>query len=80
MKTYSGKKWHTFSYYERFSELFQMKCFVTPKQWMDIVSLSHRTMKGGHTHNYLRNALERKLNKSKASRNRCHNYLNRQGV
>lgn len=36
-------------------------------------------MKGGHTHNHLRNALERKLNKSKTSRNRCHNYLNRRG-
>ena len=34
-------------------------------------------MKGGHTHNNARNVLERKLNKSKDSRNRCHNYINR---
>lgn len=34
-------------------------------------------MKGGHTHNHARNVLERKLNKSKDSRNRCHNYINR---
>ena len=34
-------------------------------------------MKGGHTHNYARNAIERKLNKSKSSRKRCHNHLNK---
>ena len=34
-------------------------------------------MKGGHTHNYARNALERKLNKPKSSRKRCHNHLNK---
>ena len=34
-------------------------------------------MKGGHTHNHQRNALERKLNRSKESRNRCHNVLNK---
>lgn len=33
--------------------------------------------KGGHRHNHARNVLERKLNKSKASRKRCHNYLNK---
>ena len=33
--------------------------------------------KGGHTHNHQRNALERKLNRSKESRNRCHNVLNK---
>ena len=33
--------------------------------------------KGGHRHNHARNALERKLNKSKSSRKRCHNYLNK---
>ena len=36
-----------------------------------------KCMKGGHTHNHIRNALERKLNKSKASRKRCHNHLNK---
>lgn len=35
------------------------------------------SMKGGHVHNHARNVLERKLNKSKSSRNRCHNYINR---
>lgn len=34
-------------------------------------------MKGGHRHNHARNILERKLNKSKSSRKRCHNYLNK---
>ena len=34
-------------------------------------------MKGGHTHNHARNVLERKLNRSKESRTRCHNYLNK---
>lgn len=34
-------------------------------------------MKGGHTHNHQRNALERKLNRSKDSRNSCHNVLNK---
>lgn len=34
-------------------------------------------MKGGHTHNHQRNALERKLNRSKDSRKRCHNVLNK---
>ena len=34
-------------------------------------------MKGGHTHNHQRNALERKLNRSKESRKRCHNVLNK---
>lgn len=34
-------------------------------------------LKGGHTHNHLRNTLERKLNKSKSSRKRCHNVLNK---
>lgn len=34
-------------------------------------------MKGGHTHNHSRNVLERKLNKSKASRKRSHNHLNK---
>lgn len=33
--------------------------------------------KGEHRHNHIRNALERKLNRSKASRNRCHNHLNK---
>ena len=33
--------------------------------------------KGGHKHNHARNVLERKLNKSKASRKRCHNHLNK---
>lgn len=33
--------------------------------------------KGGHTHNHQRNALERKLNRSKDSRKRCHNNLNK---
>ena len=31
--------------------------------------------KGGHRHNHAINTLERKLNKSKASRKRCHKYL-----
>lgn len=34
-------------------------------------------MKGGHRHNHARNVLERKLNKSKSSRKRCHNHLNK---
>lgn len=34
-------------------------------------------MKGGHRHNHARNVLERKLNKSKSSRKRCNNYLNK---
>ena len=34
-------------------------------------------LKGGHRHNHARNVLERKLNKSKASRKRCHNHLNK---
>jgi hypothetical protein len=34
-------------------------------------------MKGRHRQNYKRNALERKLNKSKESRKRCHNYFNK---
>ena len=34
-------------------------------------------MKCGHTHNHARNVLERKLNKSKSSRKRCHNHLNK---
>lgn len=34
-------------------------------------------LKGGHRHNHARNVLERKLNKSKSSRKRCHNYLNK---
>ena len=34
-------------------------------------------MKGGHMYNHQRNALERKLNRSKESRNRCHNVLNK---
>lgn len=42
----------------------------------DFEGAGHR-MKGGHTHNYARNALERKLNKSKSSRKRCHNHLNK---
>lgn len=33
--------------------------------------------KGRHTHNHQRNALERKLNRSKESRKRCHNVLNK---
>ena len=37
------------------------------------------TMKGGHRHNYARNAFVRKLNKSKDRRNRFHNYINRKG-
>ena len=35
------------------------------------------SMKGRHRHNHARNVLERKLNKSKSSRKRCHNYLNK---
>ena len=34
-------------------------------------------IKGGHTHNHQRNALERKLNRSKESRKRTHNVLNK---
>lgn len=34
-------------------------------------------LKGGHRHNHARNVLERKLNKSKSSRKRCHNHLNK---
>lgn len=39
--------------------------------------IKNNNMKGGHTHNHQRNALERKLNRSKESRNRCHNVLNK---
>ena len=43
-----------------------------------IQGVSYRpNMKYGHRHNHARNILERKLNKSKDSRNRCHNYINR---
>lgn len=46
--------------------------------WMGFYTNEFRpNMKGGHCHNYLRNALERKLNKSKSSRKRCHNVLNK---
>ena len=34
-------------------------------------------LKGGHRHNHARNSLERRLNKSKDSRKRCHNHLNK---
>lgn len=42
----------------------------------DFEGAGHR-MKGGKRHNHARNVLERKLNKSKSSRKRCHNYLNK---
>ena len=46
-------------------------------QCVMFVSIYKPNMKGGHTHNHQRNALERKLNRSKDSRNRCHNVLNK---
>lgn len=42
----------------------------------DFEGTGHR-MKGEHTHNHARNVIERKLNKSKSSRKRCHNVINR---
>lgn len=43
----------------------------------DSIPFYKPNMKGGHRHNHARNVLERKLNKSKSSRKRCHNYLNK---
>jgi len=43
----------------------------------DSICIYKPNMKGGHTHKHDRNVLERKLNKSKDSRNRCHNVINR---
>lgn len=46
---------------------------VSSEALVKIVQKPNR--KGGHRHNHARNTLERKLNKSKASRKRCHKYL-----
>ena len=43
----------------------------------DSIPIYKPNRKGGHRHNHIRNVLERKLNKSKDSRNRCHNVINR---
>lgn len=48
-----------------------------PLVMFDSIPIYKPNMKGGHTHNHQRNALERKLNRSKDSRNRCHNVLNK---
>lgn len=49
---------------------------LTIAECKDIEGVGNR-MKRGHRHNHARNVLERKLNKSKSSRKRCHNYLNK---
>lgn len=71
-KAYHGKrlkKW--WSDYANAEELSIVQC-------KDIEGvLNNGGMKGGHTHNHARNVLERKLNKSKSSRKRCHNVINR---
>ena len=48
-----------------------------PIVMFDSIPLYKPNMKGGHRHNHVRNALERKLNNSKASSKRCHNHLNK---
>lgn len=49
---------------------------LTIAECKDLEGVGNR-MKGGHRHNYARNVFERKLNKSKSSRKRCHNHLNK---
>ena len=52
---------------------FECLTIVEVKKIEGIVS----NMKGGHRHNHVRNVMERKLNKSKDSRKRVHNVINR---
>lgn len=69
-KAYHGKRlkewWSSYASWEC--------CTIT--ELKDAEGVGHR-MKGGHLHNHDRNVLERKQNKSKDSRNRCHNVINR---
>ena len=70
-KAYHGKrlkKW--------WSDYANADACYTIAELKDFEGAGHR-MKGGHSHNHARNVLERKLNKSKASRKRCHNHLNK---
>lgn len=54
------------------------KAYRKDGSWMGFWTDNYRpNLKGGHTHNHQRNALERKLNRSKDSRNLCHNVLNK---
>lgn len=71
-KAYHGKrlkKW--WSDYANAEEITIVEC-------KDIEGVrSNGGMKCGHTNNHKRNALERKLNRSKESRKRTHNVLNK---
>lgn len=70
-KAYQGKRlkkwWCDYANADGYNTIAELK---------DFEGVGHR-MKGGHRHNHARNVLERKLNKSKASRKRCHNHLNK---
>lgn len=70
LKAYQGKRLKQW-----WSSYASLECF-TIGELKDAEHVGHR-MKGGHRHNYARNVLERKLNKSKSSRKRCHNHLNK---
>lgn len=60
-------------YQEDMEKQYEEYCQEEYKKYVKSIAAT----KGGHTHNHQRNALERKLNRSKESRKRCHNVLNK---